>query len=104
MIRRKCRREIDVKTKSLHYAILLPMTLMSFGASAWDALTPQGAFERCYAGDRNACERQGRGDQARINAALRAFVEVRERARSRETNHTLGCRLHGVARRFHCRL
>jgi hypothetical protein len=41
--------------KCLKYAIALPMALMSFGAWAWDSLTPQEAFEKCYAGDRDAC-------------------------------------------------
>lgn len=41
---------------SLKYAIALPMTLVSFSAWAWDALTPQEAFARCYSGDVYACE------------------------------------------------
>jgi hypothetical protein len=41
--------------KALKYAIALPVTLASFGAWAWDSLTPREASERCYAGDRTAC-------------------------------------------------
>jgi hypothetical protein len=41
--------------KAFKYAIAFPVTLASFGAPAWDSLTPQEASERCYAGDRDAC-------------------------------------------------
>jgi hypothetical protein len=41
--------------KALKYAIALPVASASFGAWALDSLTPREAFERCYAGDRDAC-------------------------------------------------
>jgi hypothetical protein len=41
--------------KSLKYVVALLIALVSFGAWAWVSLTPQEAFERCFAGDRDAC-------------------------------------------------
>lgn len=41
--------------KCFKYAIALPMILVSFSVWAWDSLTPQEAFEKCHAGDMEAC-------------------------------------------------
>ena len=41
--------------KLINCAIALPIVLVSFSAWAWDSLIPQEAFERCYAGDMDAC-------------------------------------------------
>ena len=38
----------------ISYTVALPIVLGAFSASAWDSLTPQEAFERCYAGDTDA--------------------------------------------------
>jgi hypothetical protein len=46
---------MEQKMKCLKYAVALPITLVSFSASAWDSLTPQEAFDKCYAGDTKAC-------------------------------------------------
>jgi hypothetical protein len=39
----------------INYTVALPIVLGAFSASAWDSLTPQEAFEKCYAGDTDAC-------------------------------------------------
>ena len=39
----------------INYAIALSVVLSACSAWAWDALTPLEAFERCYAGDMDAC-------------------------------------------------
>jgi hypothetical protein len=39
----------------INYTMALPIVLAAFNAWAWDSLTPQEAFERCYAGDMDAC-------------------------------------------------
>ena len=39
----------------LKYALALPVAFAAFSAWAWDSLTPQEAFEKCYAGDMDAC-------------------------------------------------
>jgi hypothetical protein len=41
--------------KLIKYAATLPIVLGGFSAGAWDAWTPQEAFERCYTGDVEAC-------------------------------------------------
>ena len=39
----------------INWAIALPIVLVAFSAWAWDSMTPQEAFEKCYAGDMDAC-------------------------------------------------
>ena len=46
---------MEEKMNFINWTISLPVVLVTCSASAWDALTPQEAFERCYVGDIDAC-------------------------------------------------